>query len=818
MSRLWNSLSSALRAPALPGDAAPLSEAQRRSWLRHLGVLVIAAKCVILPLVLDPRATHAFALPKASASRALLYVLLATLVAYLIVHRGRALRWSPVHSAVLLLGGVYLLATLTAIHLPTALFGAPGRYLGLVTLLDNIVFALGISILVRTSRDLLLVGASAFGAAALTLVYGLVQAVGKDAIPWESGVFFSTVGNSGPFAGYILTVGAGAAGVLVLGYRRFSWLWRTSLLVFALTCLAGVLFRGARASTLALVPVTVILVVLGVRSHAPGLLAARPRLTAFGAFLVVVVTFVALVVSPVGSRALAAVDGGDSSTAERAVIYRAGLRITADRPLLGVGPDNFVAAYPGVREALPQTVAVFSETSAHSWVFKTATDAGLLGLGALLLLVALVVVRAWIGVGRDGHETAVIGGLLVAVFLAQGALSINDISTEWLFWFAVGLVAGPPLSAPPVRAVSEPRRRKHGRGSGGHGRARWEAPLAIVAIAAGLLASTTVVNAVAASQFAKVSLAALAKADGATAVRAAEEATRRDGRRGEPWNALGAAYSFVGRTEQAVGAFRRAAEAEPYTRAYLTNLADEELKLVAAGQRQYADAAIEHSRAAVTLAPTDPFAQYGYARVLNTLGGHEREAAEHADRAVQLAPGNTTFLDLAVVTHERTGDLGLAIARQRDAVALAQSTVASRVRLARLLVAAGDQDAARRLIAPPQVKSVDRGCAPLHGGALSSDGKTSQTRCFRVLFTSEDLLQSDPTRLDGASRPDNFIIDGTPLDARATVAYDSEQRIAVVQLSADTVPPGANAALAIRRIANTLGFPVQPDPTTIRLP
>lgn len=818
MSRWWNSLSSAVRAAALLGDAAPLSEAQRRSWLRHLGVLVIAAKCVILPLVLDPRATHAFALPKASASRALLYVLLATLVAYLIVHRGRALRWSPVHSAVLLLGGVYLLATVTAMHLPTALFGAPGRYLGLVTLLDNVVFALGVSIFVRTSRDLLLVGASAFGAAVFTLAYGLVQALGKDPIPWESGVFFSSFGNSGPFAGYVLTVGAAAAGIIVWGSSRLGWVWRASLLAFAIACFTGVVFRGARASTLALVPVVAILVVLGLRRHAPGLLGIRPWLTASGALLVVLVALAALVVTPAGGRLLATIAGGDSSSAERAVIYRAGLRIALDRPLLGAGPDNFVAAYPGAREPVPQAVAVLAETSAHSWVFKTATDAGLLGLGALVLLIAIVLVRGWKGVEWDGHEGAVAGSVIVVAFLAQGALSLNDISTEWLFWLGVGLVAGAPLSASPGHAASDPPRRKHGRRSGGRGRVRSEAPLAIVAIAAGLLASTTLLNAVAASQFAKVSLAALAKADGATAVRAAEEATRRDGGRGEPWNALGAAYSLVGRTEQAVGAFRRAVDAEPYTRIYLTNLADEELKLVAMGQRQYADAAIEHARAAATLAPSDHVAQYGYARILNILGGHEREAAEYADRAARLAPDNPAYVDLSVTTFERAGDLGRAIARQREAVNLANGSVISRIRLARLLVAAGDRDQARSLIAPPQVKGVDRGCAPLHGAAVSSDGKTTQPRCFRVLFTSEDLLQSDPTRLDSVSHLDNFALDGRPLDGGTTVAYDPAQGAVVVQIPAVVAPPGANASLTLRRIANTLGFALQPDPTTIRLP
>ena len=44
------------------------------------------------------------------------------------------------------------------------------------------------------------------------------------------------------------------------------------------------------------------------------------------------------------------------------------------------------------------------------------------------------------------------------------------------------------------------------------------------------------------------------------------------------------------------------------------------------------------------------------------------------------------------------------------------------------------------------------------------------------------------------------------------------QGIVVVQIPAGDAPPGANAALTVRRIANTLGFTLQPGPTTTQLP
>ncbi len=820
MTPLWDRLASVAGTVALTDGQVRLPEEERSSWLRRLGVLLIAAKCIALPLAFDPRATFVFALPKASVSRALLYPLLATLVIYLLAHRGRPLRRSPMYAAMLLLVAAYVLATMTAVHVPTALFGAPGRYLGLVTLLDNAVLAVAIGVFVRTRRDLLGVGAATLGAAALTLGYGLVQAAGRDPIPWDSPAIFSTFGNAGPFDGYLVTIGAATGAFLLADDERMSWMWRSVLALFGALCVAAVLLRGSRASALALVPVAIALAVLAYRRRAARLGPARRRLVAVGTLAAALAASIIFALTPAGAGVMRLVSGGDSSVTERAVIYRAAATAALAHPLLGVGPDNFVAVYGAMREPVPGSAAVFAETSTHSWLLKTLTDAGALGLTALLILVALVLLEAWRAAARGSHVSAVVGGVVVVAFLAQGAVSLNDISTEWLFWLAVGLAAVPPAAAAPDPSTAEGRRGKRGRrrSRGAGTRGLVDAIYAVAVVATGVLLSGTVLNAVSASQLAKVSLLALAKDDGVTAVRAAQEATLRDGGRGEPWNALGAAYSLVGRTEQAVTAFRHAADAEPYSRIYLTNLADEELSLVAAGHREYAERAIRDAKAAVEAAPSDPLSHYSYARILNILGGHEQDAAEQADRVAQMIPDDVTYLQLAVTTQERAGNLSRAIERQRQVVALTGNALASRLRLARLYVAAGDSASARTLVAPARVKSADRECTPASGVSLSSDGKTKEPLCFRILFTSEDSLQTDPARTDSARRPDNFAIDGRALPPPTSITYDPAQTAVVVQLPPGGVPPGESATLTVSRVANSLGFPIQPDPTTVVIP
>lgn len=76
-----------------------------------------------------------------------------------------------------------------------------------------------------------------------------------------------------------------------------------------------------------------------------------------------------------------------------------------------------------------------------------------------------------------------------------------------------------------------------------------------------------------------------------------------------------------------------------------------------------------------------------------------------------------------------------------------------------------------------------------------------------------DLLQADPARTDSVRRPDKFAIDG-----RTLPLYDPVQAAALVQIPPGGVPPGTNATLTVRRVANSLGFAIEPDPSTIPIP
>ena len=120
-----------------------------------------------------------------------------------------------------------------------------------------------------------------------------------------------------------------------------------------------------------------------------------------------------------------------------------------DRPLLGIGPDNFRRRYEAV---LSRPGAAFTDTRTHanSLYFETLADMGLMGLVALAGLIG-----AWIGaVVRVARARSVLG---LGVAIAAGTFFVHGVSdyfleftpTYALFWMLLGILAVSAASEPP---------------------------------------------------------------------------------------------------------------------------------------------------------------------------------------------------------------------------------------------------------------------------------------------------------------------------------------------------------------------------------
>jgi hypothetical protein len=121
----------------------------------------------------------------------------------------------------------------------------------------------------------------------------------------------------------------------------------------------------------------------------------------------------------------------------RGELWRLALLMWRDRPLLGVGPDNFRrlhARYGG------WLVPGFHPMTAHSLFLETAAGTGTLGLAALLATLGFAALASW---KRRGEALAPVGLALLAALVVQGFVDalLEYTGLYLLFAFVVGASA-----------------------------------------------------------------------------------------------------------------------------------------------------------------------------------------------------------------------------------------------------------------------------------------------------------------------------------------------------------------------------------------
>lgn len=773
---------------------------------RSAGLVAIALKLALVPVVFDPAGDATFGVAKSALSRGLLYILLAIVAAHLATDaaaRRRALRPGAIGAAILTFTAIAGVATALAVDQRTALFGAHHRYLGLTSIVDGAAVALVLPMLVRTLRDLAIVLAGLFGGATLVAIYGLAQVAGLDPVSWRDATLSSTIGNRGFVAGFftVIACAAAAAAAMPVIDRRV----RAALVVLAAAGVWLVLASGARGPALAL-PVAAAIGALAARHHLGWLTRDRRRVALAVAAVVAFTASTAWIALP---RLSALLSASNTSVAERSLVYGAALAMIRERPVLGAGPDHFAVLYPAMRPPGSAELALVApgQTSAHSWVLHHAVGTGILGLAALLAIVGLSLRRAWSG------EAPAIGGAMLVGFVLQGLFNVSDVSSEALFWVAVGLSSSGPL-------VPTEARRARGRGL---------VALA-VGLAFGLAAATTTLSWVAADRDVRASDVLRSRGMLDAAQRAANSATQRDPGRANSWNVLGLARAPAS-PSRALVAFRRASDLAPYDATFAMNAAKEALR-ASASDKAMAEIALRYSARAVAADPSGPEARFVRGFVLLRTGDASG-GLEEAERAIALRPARTgDALQAEFLASDAAKALGraeLAAAHLRSALDLAvvrghPLAAAIRLDLARLLVATGRADEGRAMLAAPRLTGADGACEPKNGfDEITGVGKFP--RCIHLVFAVSAILAGDAGSPSSAARPDRYAVDGRPLPAGSTITVGGVQRTdgvpvaqaVEIQLPKDATAPRPGAKVSVTGVTDEMGNVVRPDPSTTAL-
>src|SRR5439155_9719063 len=267
----------------------------------------------------------------------------------------------------------------------------------------------------------------------------------------------STFGNADIF-GHFLSLSLGAAIGIVLFVRTRP----VQLMALAFAALATVV-GGATPTRAFLVSVVLIGLIAPVAYlHVRNLRVAQidPRalrkLALRGAALAAVLA-AALLASPLGARALLTVIRG-VGLGDRAAIYATVLAASAERPVLGWGPENVAPATAAHRQ--PGSLGIFGPqgqfTSAHDSVLQALVTTGVPGAAVLVLMTAAFI---YVLFSRSLRRVPPIAGPLLLALIgyeADALFSVGSVAVDWFPWLAFGGVVG--LEGRRVETIAAQRR------------------------------------------------------------------------------------------------------------------------------------------------------------------------------------------------------------------------------------------------------------------------------------------------------------------------------------------------------------------------
>jgi O-antigen ligase len=309
--------------------------------------------------------------------------------------------------------------------LSAALSGNPGWSFWIARDLLRIATFYVVLLCTRDSRHAVRLWQAFLAALCLMAVYGLGQAylcgTRPASVPtaWLSDICTHAQRVRGPFSIYMTFGGVLFLGVLFfLAYlANVSWRRTWWMLPGAAITVAALAFTYSRNAW------------LGLAAGALGLVLTARRTLRIVVVLVVVLALGAIAMpGTVAERVMSVVNLEDQTLRDRVAMWRSGLSMIADHPLLGVGPGEVRTWYQHYRR--PEAVRP-STGHLHNSAIQIAAERGLPALAAWVWLWVVFFGEGWRILVRTGREAPVRRALVcaslagVAGFLVAGLFEHN---------------------------------------------------------------------------------------------------------------------------------------------------------------------------------------------------------------------------------------------------------------------------------------------------------------------------------------------------------------------------------------------------------
>lgn len=417
---------------------------------RASAILVV----ILIPLLVTPWGSDAYNHVKALTVTSLAAVMAVGWVVAAVTTRRPTWRVTRPELTLWFLMLAVLVSSQTSVDLQLTVFGAPGRYEGLMAILAyGVLYFVGVHFFGTESGFATLVTASAW-TALIAIGYGIAQVFLPPPFAGEAEIrqWYETFGVPRPpstlgspivFGGYLAVMIPLLVAAALGGPARQRALW----LLGSAAGYVAVLVTMTRAAWLAVVVGTaVVAAAIGRqmwRRHGVPLAAVMLAVAITGAVLLSVLT----TPGHVADRASSSVAVQSGSLAQRVYIWDRTLRLVRERPWLGWGLETLREVFPYDRASMvhyfgPRPVIV---DKAHNDVLQMAVSIGVPGAMAYALFWSLVVVSALRLWRRSGGTARVLAaGWLAAIvsYLVQAQFSFSAVALAPLVWLFAGAASG----------------------------------------------------------------------------------------------------------------------------------------------------------------------------------------------------------------------------------------------------------------------------------------------------------------------------------------------------------------------------------------